>query len=48
VVKRGLGSSLLPVELASVGFRRFRGNKTLIFHCARRMEKEAKSRSVSY
>jgi hypothetical protein len=34
VVERGLGSSLPPAELASAGFRRFRGNEMPIFHCA--------------
>jgi hypothetical protein len=28
-----LGSSLPPTELASAGFRRFRGNEMPIFHC---------------
>jgi hypothetical protein len=33
-MERGLGSSLPPTELASMGFRCFRGNEMPIFHCA--------------
>jgi hypothetical protein len=34
VVERGLGSSLPPAELASAGFKHFRGVEMSIFHYA--------------
>jgi hypothetical protein len=42
-MERGLGSSLPPAEFASVGFRRFRGNKMPIFHCAEGKKRWRKS-----